>query len=299
VADLFETAGSSEDWARWQRPTSDNPIVPRKELEAARRDMGELQFAQEHLAQFVTAGAGMFKPEWFQHRYDPAGTDYVRLPGDTLVHHERLLRFAVVDLAVSTKTSADYTVIMALGRAPDGRLLVLHVDRARREGPDIVPAIQRVVEAHKLGVVWIERTAFQLAIVQEARRAGVPVRELQPDRDKVARAIPVTAAFEGGRLLLPRTAPWVKDLEHEVLSFPLGQHDDQVDCLGYALVAARVGAGGSLILDWSGGQSASEIDDEDGPDPDDPYSWQRDVATRDMFDSRGRLLPIGEFLRGM
>jgi len=113
------------------------------------------------------------------------------------------------------------------------------VDRARREGPDIVPAIQRVVQQHGVRLVWIERVAFQLAIVQEARRAGIPVRELTPDKDKVARAMPVTAAFEGGRLLLPSSASWLRDLEQEVLSFPLGQHDDQVDCLGYAVAAAK------------------------------------------------------------
>ena len=238
VHSLFETAAASEDWARWQRPTSDNPIIPPKELDAARRDMGELMFAQEHLAQFVTAGAGMFKPSWFEPRYEVVG-DHVRLPDGLLLARSALHVFAVVDLAVSTKTTADYTVALVVGRAPDGRLLVLHVDRARREGPDIVPAIQRVVQQHGVRLVWIERVAFQLAIVQEARRAGIPVRELTPDKDKVARAMPVTAAFEGGRLLLPSSASWLRDLEQEVLSFPLGQHDDQVDCLGYAVAAAK------------------------------------------------------------
>ena len=239
---LFETAGESEGWARWKRPTSENPIIPAKELEAARRDMGELMFAQEHLAQFVTAGAGLFKAAWFEPRYERAG-DHVRLPDGTILPRSSLLRYAVVDLAVSTKTTADYTVILVVGRVPDGRLVVLDVDRARREGPDIVPAIQRMAARHQVSLVWIEKVAFQLAIVQEARRAGLPVRELVPDRDKVARALPVTAAFEGGRLLLPRAAPWLKDLEQEVLSFPLGQHDDIVDCLGYAVAAGRSAMG--------------------------------------------------------
>ena len=180
--------------------------------------MGELEFAQEHLAEFVTAGAGMFKPEWFDHRYDPVGKDHFRLPEGELVHRHHLRRFLVVDLAVSTKTTADYTVVMACGRTKDRRLLILDVDRARREGPDIVPAIQAVVGRWQASLVWIERTAFQLAIVQEARRAGVPVRELKPDRDKVARAMPATAAMEGGRVLLPRSARWLRDFETEVLS---------------------------------------------------------------------------------
>lgn len=240
---LFETAHGSEGWARWQRPTSENPIVPEKELAAARRDMGELMFAQEHLAQFVTAGAGMFKPEWLTARYEPAGPEYVRLPGGEVLHRDSLVRFGVVDLAVSLKTSADYTVIASFGRTPDGRLLVLEVDRARREGPDLVPAMARAHERHGHLAMWVERSGFQLATIQEARRAGLPVREVRPDRDKVSRALPLTAAMEGGRMLLPRTAPWLRDLETELMGFPLGPHDDQVDCLAYAVAVLADGMG--------------------------------------------------------
>ena len=81
------------------------------------------------------------------------------------------------------------------------------------------------------------------------------MRELTPDKDKVARAMPVTAAFEGGRLLLPRSASWLRDLEQEVLSFPLGQHDDQVDCLGYAVAAGKLHRGPSLALAGANGDS--------------------------------------------
>ena len=79
------------------------------------------------------------------------------------------------------------------------------------------------------------QVAFQLALIQEARRAGLPVREVVPDRDKVARALPATAALEGGRVLLPRQAPWLRDFVSEVLAFPNGVHDDQVDVLAYAV----------------------------------------------------------------
>ncbi|MCA9315999.1 MAG: phage terminase large subunit [Planctomycetes bacterium] len=259
IASLFESAATSEGWARWQRPTSENPMIPAKELEAARRDMGELMFAQEHLAEFVTAGAGMMKPEWLEQRYEPYGPDHWRLPDGTKITRNSVGAFATVDLAVSTKTTADYTVIAVVGRTPDGRLLLLHVDRARREGPDIVPAIRAVMERHLVRVVWIERTAFQLSIIQEARRRGIPVRELRPDRDKISRAMPLTAALEGGRLLLPRRATWEQEVVHELLAFPLGRHDDVVDALAYAVEAGR--SGGSL-LDW---KTREPADDRDRP----------------------------------
>jgi phage terminase large subunit-like protein len=35
--------------------------------------------------------------------------------------------------------------------------------------------------------------------------------------------------FEAGRVLLPAEAPWLADFESELLSFPNGRYDDQVD----------------------------------------------------------------------
>ena len=88
-----------------------------------------------------------------------------------------------------------------------------------------------------MSAVFVERVGFQLALIQQAQREGLPVREIPADRDKVSRALPATAALEGGRLLLPRHAPWLADLEAELLAFPGAAHDDQVDALAYGVAA--------------------------------------------------------------
>jgi len=254
-----------EGWARWQRPSSDNPIMDEKEIEASRRDVGSHLFSQEFEAQFLSLSGGLFKAEWFEHRYDRQGEHHYLLEGGLVVRHDDLVRFATVDLATSLKTSADYTVIASFGRAPDGRLLLLDVDRQRREGPDIVPAMQRAVARWGLCVVFVERSGFQLSIVQAASRAGVPTRELTPDRDKVSRALPVTAALQGGRLLLPRTASWLDGLTSELLGFPEAPHDDQVDVLSYGVAAVRELGLQSM---FTGPPPRDEPEDEDDPDED-------------------------------
>ena len=43
--------------------------------------------------------------------------------------------------------------------------------------------------------------------------------------------------FEAARVLLPVEAPWLADFESELLSFPSGRYDDQVDAF-------------MLFLDW-------------------------------------------------
>ena len=40
--------------------------------------------------------------------------------------------------------------------------------------------------------------------------------------------------MEAGQVFFRGEAPWLEELEHELLSFPNGRHDDQVDVLAYA-----------------------------------------------------------------
>jgi hypothetical protein len=52
-----------------------------------------------------------------------------------------------------------------------------------------------------------------------------------PKLDKQTRAEAQTAKIEAGRVFLPITAPWLKDFKSEVLAFPAGKFDDQVDTM--------------------------------------------------------------------
>ena len=111
----------------------------------------------------------------------------------------------------------------------------------RMEAPDIIPEIKRHVVKNNLEWVGIEKAGFQLALVQFARREGLPVIELKADRDKRQRALPLSAKMEAGLVYLPKNEEysWVADVERELLTFPVGAHDDIVDCLAYAVVQER------------------------------------------------------------
>jgi hypothetical protein len=45
--------------------------------------------------------------------------------------------------------------------------------------------------------------------------------------------------MEERRVWFPADKPWVADLESELLSFPNGAHDDQVDCLSAAALTVQ------------------------------------------------------------
>jgi predicted phage terminase large subunit-like protein len=236
---LFERAETADDWQRFQFPSTANPLVEESEVEAAKTEIGSLVFAQEYEAKFISEGSQMFKQDWFKYYHE--GVGQVHADGETYDLNDLTL-FGSVDLATSTRESADYTVIGSFGlHQPTKKLFILDMTIARMEAPDIIPEIKKHVVRNNLEWVGIEKAGFQLALVQFARREGLPVLELKADRDKRQRALPLSAKMEAGLVYLPKNEEysWVADVERELLTFPVGAHDDIVDCISYAVIQER------------------------------------------------------------
>jgi predicted phage terminase large subunit-like protein len=235
--DLWEVADEAENWERFQFATVDNPRIDPSEVEAARKEVGSIVFAQEYLAEFVDAGQGMLKPEWINYFAmvpDAAGNLKCIVEGSEY-YLSALEKFGIVDLATTTNKDSDFTVITSFARTPDNRLLVIDMTRAKLEGPDIIPAIKRAMDKNKLKYVGIERQGFQTAIIQMAQRAGIRVRDLKTDKDKVTRALPLSARMESGDVFLLRDTHWLPEVEREIMTFPAGAHDDIIDTLSYGV----------------------------------------------------------------
>jgi predicted phage terminase large subunit-like protein len=163
-------------------------------------------------------------------------------------------RFITMDLATSTKTSADWTVATAWAATPSGDLVVL--DRIRERVPEddhasfVAPLRQRWLRSYD--VTYIESRMFGTTLVYAMGRAGVPIEELEADADKVTRALAASPLVKQHRVWLPRHAPWLDEWLDEHADFPNAKNDDQVDNTGYA---ARV-----LITRWLRPLTATEDD---------------------------------------
>jgi predicted phage terminase large subunit-like protein len=223
--------------------------------------LGSTGYAGQHQQNPVPSEGGVFKKAWFRYwRQDSIGC--VKCSGSgrigeiacqrcggagSIVRYHLLRksttkvfeapdcrRFGIVDLAFSTKTSADYTVITAWAATPDADLILLGMDRRRLEGPDIVPAIASMSTKHQLDYVGIEEVSAQLLVVQTARRAGLTVKGLSADRDKRTRALPVAIRMEAEQVFTPEGYDQLPVIETELLEFDRGVHDDIVDNFSYA-----------------------------------------------------------------
>jgi predicted phage terminase large subunit-like protein len=210
------------DYQSWQLPSWTNPYLDPIEIEAAKQDMPIIDFRREFGAEFVSAEGALLRPEWVKQ----APVDVSALGGTVSMG---------VDLAISTKTHADYTAIVVLRRTVDGRVYVIDAQRARLPFDQVLSFVRRMAEQHRPQVVAIEQVQYQAAVIQELHRTTtLPVVPIKPEGDKVSRFLPLQTRYEQGLVYHCVGVP--RDFESEVLSFPDSVHDDQVDAMSYAWI---------------------------------------------------------------
>lgn len=141
------------------------------------------------------------------------------------------------DLAISEKTSADWTVGWTIGVSEQMDVYLLE----RRRGHwDFNHTLSEIAD---MGAKWplvqaigIEQVAYQAAAVQEAlRRTMLPIVPVTPDKDKVTRARLLEARAAARKVYRPAECDWWFEFATECVYFPAGAHDDQVDALSGAV----------------------------------------------------------------
>lgn len=150
------------------------------------------------------------------------------------VHPDDCWRFATADTASSTKTSADWSVVSAWAVTPDSELLLLDRARQRMGESELLPFVRAVAERNRCAWVGVEATFGTTTLAYEMGVAGITLVRLKADTDKITRSIPAQVRSEQHRVYWPAGAGWLDEWESELLAFPNGAHDDQVDTFSYA-----------------------------------------------------------------
>jgi predicted phage terminase large subunit-like protein len=188
----------------------------------------------------------VFRKDWFTYWWNDDDGGTVTDNGPV----ELVETFMTVDLAISTKQSADPTVMAVWGRDKVDRLFLLDLYRKRVPGPTQVRALQRLDAEWNPHLILIEDVAYQRAFIQHAAQKGLPVKGVRPDGNKLARAIPAADMLETGRMFLPLIAKWLHIAEQELLAFPNGKHDDIVDVLSYAAMHVQAKRRRTKLVGW-------------------------------------------------
>jgi phage terminase large subunit-like protein len=146
--------------------------------------------------------------------------------------------FQTVDVAASDKETSDYTVVSTWAITPKRQLLLLEVDRQHFDVLDVAGFLKRKNDAHGSPPMWIETFGAGNGPFKTLQNDHYPVLPLRPEHgtqtDKISRAWPAVAAYERHDFFHPEDAEWLGEFEGELLSFPNGKNDDQVDTVSYA-----------------------------------------------------------------
>ena len=215
-------------------------------LAGQRQRMGERKFEAQYQQAPVPANGSFFKREWL--KFDDGL--FVRRPGDKVVQSW--------DVAAKTGEAHDYSVcITAVVRR--SQVMVIDVLRARLTFPQLMKAVVDQALLHRPSKVLIEDASAgqQLIQMMEAEQPrGVPLPiKIKPVHSKQDRASIASARCERGELLLPPKAPWADAFVHELLAFPAGRHDDQVDALAHLMTHTQRGLLPTFAPDHPGGSS--------------------------------------------
>jgi predicted phage terminase large subunit-like protein len=155
---------------------------------------------------------------------------------DTPPARDTLHIYGASDYAV-TADGGDYTVHLVAGVDPDDNLYVLDLWRQRTTSDKWIEALLDLGDQYR-PLDWAEEQGQILKSIgpfleQRAneRRTYFSRQQFTSARDKPTRAQSIRARMAMGKVYLPRNAPWATDLVVELMTFPAGRHDDQVDAL--------------------------------------------------------------------
>lgn len=213
VAEKGDPMGRAEGEALWP------DRYPIERLRQIERTMGAYSWSALYQQNPVPAEGGLFKRAWFEPAIDDAPP----------------IAYAVRywDLAMSEKTSADYTAGVKMGMGQDGHRYVLDVARGQIEWGDLTEYMAQVMMADGPDVIQgIEEKGYMTRAITELnldpRLNGYAIFGYPKDKDKFTAALPFAAKCGAG-LVHVLNRHWTTEFVDELCSFDKGAHDDQVD----------------------------------------------------------------------
>lgn len=226
--EIYQRGVSGEDgWQSWTFPTSSNPFIAKEEIEAAKRDLPEMIFRQEYLAEFIDDAGGVFR------RVQEAA---VLEPKE---YEEGKQYIAGVDVAASV----DFTVVSVLDAESKE---MVYLDRFNRvDYPVLIDRLESVYHRYHLTSMVVETNSIGRPVIDELATRGlniVPFTTTSATKQAIIQSL--QSALENGSILVLNNPVLIGEL----LSFeskrapsgsftysaPDGMHDDCVMSLAIA-----------------------------------------------------------------
>lgn len=198
---------------------------PVEQLMAIKAALGIRDWEALYQQNPVPDGGAIFRKEWIQYWK----------PGDLPPKFDKLV--ISWDMAFKDNEDSDYVVGQVWGKY-GAQYYLLDQSRGRVSFTGTVDAFKSLSDKWPTALEkLVEDKANGPAVIDSLKRHVSGIIPVNPDGSKSARAHAITPLFEAGNVFLPDVsiAPWIRDYEAELLQFPAGAHDDQVDATTQAL----------------------------------------------------------------
>jgi predicted phage terminase large subunit-like protein len=227
---LREDVGKNE--TEIERCTWKAKYPTQEAIDLKRQELGDIGFRREMLLQVVPEEGQDVLPEDIHYYDEPPFDD-----GNHLAHG--------VDLAISTKESADYTAIVSGEVAWEGGKTQLYIQPnpiiRHMTFAQTMDALDNVRRSTSMSCeFFVEAVAYQQAAIEEMERRAFSVQAMHPIKDKRARLRVAARYIKLGVVKFPRTG--CEQLMTQLLGFGAEKHDDAVDALVY-LILGVIGDG--------------------------------------------------------
>jgi predicted phage terminase large subunit-like protein len=214
---------------RFSRRTGDVLHAKREDravLDRIKGEIGSLMFSAQYQQRPIPVEGNLIKREWFRF-YDP-------LPAPGAREHIA----QSWDTAAMTGPANDYSVCTTWRIVKKDYYLV-DVFRGRLQYPDLRRMVAGLAARHSAETVLIENAGPGMMLLQDLQRdipKGMPPPiGIKPEGSKADRMVAQSFKIEAGQVFLPAQAEWLDSFLLELLAFPQGKHDDQVDSISQFL----------------------------------------------------------------
>lgn len=193
-------------------------------LDAKREEMTEVAWMREMLLKIVPEEGAEVVPDDI-HYYD-------EMPEGHGIHGHGL------DLAISTKETADYTamvtgVLRYVGTTPNIYIQPNPLN-ARLDFGNTMKYCIGVAHTKGSHMFYVEDVAYQKVVIEEMMREMLSVTPMQPISDKRSRLRVAARYIKNGSVKFPRKG--CEELLQQLFNFGSETHDDMVDALVYAIL---------------------------------------------------------------
>jgi len=216
----------------------------------------EISWQREYLLRIIPSDDQVIYPEWIQY--------YDELPGTK--HKAYRGTYAGVDLAISSKDSADFTAIVSAhvyGRREKMKIYILPNPIVKKINfPDQVELMKNFKNTQmprSQDTLFVESVAYQEALPQMLELHGIKAESVKPKGDKRTRLSLTSTSIKSGVIKFPRQG--CEELIEQLVGFGVEKHDDIADAFSLLINSTldKHANEGTWLLTFIGGGDDSTV----------------------------------------